>query len=799
MNFKKKTDQQILSNDCGISAVKTIFNIFQIPISRQYIKDSIPLEEKGSHFSDIKLFFERNGFNADYKLLDINSIQEDISSLKELFPFILPVKSKEGLHYVVVNSIKRNKVKIYNPSKGSEYYLDIQEVKKQAHFHKSFWDLARTKETIKAFCSDDLANYGIKIEDALHENEGDIAKLFNKLTYFTYLKRKFQFKDITSEKNFIIDLIKNQEISNVPKNFRSLNFKAHKISVKAPLILVVNPNKNDISNHPVGEEENIYWKLYKQLGDNKKLWYIYIFATLFSALFTQFSVFINQILIDHVLPSFNMGTLLLFAIGLCVYKLFDIITSAYKQFVGIHLSNILDRFFLQKFDEKINLFSLPYIQSYKKGDLIERVSDALKLKKFFVKFFTTLIIDVFISLYSLIILFYINWKLTLMITIVMIFFYLWFKFITPHLKRNEKLRYIKKADFLSKMIEKIEGIQVLKSFGIEHSQSNKVNSSAKEYLKIQLKNGYISLLNTMVVAVIIVASSILIIVLLSKSTLENNFITLGQIVTFIALSNKVFGSLKSILVQNLTLQENEVILNRFLDFEEKNVVNEDDKGINNFEIKSINIKELFFSYHSNINILKDINILIYKGEKIQIEGNNGSGKSTLSKVLTTLYKPSSGEILINENDIRFYNQRSVRNKILLSTNEDILFNDTIEGNICLGKDISKTRLIEVAKKIDFYDFIVSKDEGLDFIINENAKNLSTGQRKKILLLRAFFSKAEVIILDEVLSGIDKESRTKIEHFINKDPRTFIIISHEIINEINFSKKYKLENGALRII
>jgi subfamily B ATP-binding cassette protein HlyB/CyaB len=189
-----------------------------------------------------------------------------------------------------------------------------------------------------------------------------------------------------------------------------------------------------------------------------------------------------------------------------------------------------------------------------------------------------------------------------------------------------------------------------------------------------------------------------------------------------------------------------------------------------------------------------------KGEKIKIEGQNGSGKSTFSKVLTTLYVPESGTILVNNRDRKFYNDDMMKDKILLVTNEDILFNDTIQNNIALGKEISELDILDLAKAINFYDFIASKEEGLDFIINENGKNLSTGQRKKILLLRALFSEAEVIILDEVLSGMDNETRNKVETLINsKKEVTIIIISHEPINNIEFSKKYKISNGKLVLL
>ena len=793
-----KTDPQLKSNDCGISAVKTIFNIFGKDIDRKYIENQIPLEEKGSRLSDLKTFLDTHGFNSQYKLLDINYIQGNKQSLKELFPFILPVENKDGLHYVVVNELKGDKLKIYDPSKGSQYFLSLQELKKKSHYTKSSWDFAQTEEKIVAICSQDLEQYNIKIDEILEQT--DSSTLFNKLTYFTYLKQNFGFKNQTAEKDFLLDLLKNQDISSIPKSFKTLKYNNDKIKIKAPLILTINPKKESSKQDiPKSENTNLYWQLFKQLGNFKQLWYIYIFAALLSASTAQLGVFTNQLLIDDILPSYNLGTLLLFALGLGLYRLFDLGTSIYKSFVGVHLGNVLDKYFLNNFDQRVNSFSLPYIHSYKKGDLIERISDAMKLKTFFLRFFTSVLIDTFVSIYSLAILFYINWKITFVVVGVMILFYAWFRFITPLLKQNERLRYIRKADFLSKMIEKIEGIQVIKSFRTEYNHSSKIFNSINEYLKIQLRNGYIDLINKAVVAFIIIISSIVILYYLTDDAITNQVITLGQIVTFIALSGKIFSSLKSILDENLTLQENEVILKRFMDFDEE-IKHNTENGIKDFSIEKLLIENLSFGYLPNDDILKNINFEISKSDIVKIEGQNGSGKSTLSKILTTLYEPNQGSIIINNNDRKFYNIESIKDKILLVTNEDILFNDTIQENICLGKEISTSKILQLAKQIDFYDFITSKDETLDFIINENGKNLSTGQRKKILLMRALLSKAELIILDEVLSGMDIESRNKVESLINNTKeKTFIIISHEPITNIQFAKKYKITNGELLAI
>jgi subfamily B ATP-binding cassette protein HlyB/CyaB len=544
-----KTDQQLKNNDCGISAIKTVFNIYEKNISRKYIEDNIPLDQKGSRTTDLKDFFNANGMEANFKLLDVNYIEGNETHLQDLFPFILPVKHKNGSRYIVVNELKGKRFKIYDPNKGSQYFLTLQELKSKAISTKTDWDLAETEDQIIAICAEDLKEYKINLEEAIAENGH--ATVFNKLTYFKYLKESFGFKNLEAERSFLIDLLKNQEISSVPNNFKTLELEKGKIKNKAPLILVVknNDEKEATAIYPEEVKGSLYWQLFKQLGEYKSVWYIYIFAALFSATTAQIAVFTNQILIDNVLPTYNLNTLILFAIGLGIYKVFDLFTTLYKNYVSIHLGNALDRYFLFSFDEKINSSSLSYIHSYKKGDLMERVSDSMKLKTFFMKFFTGILVDLSVSIYSLCILFFIDKMLTMIVLAVMIMFVFWFKFITPYLKQNERLRYIRKADFISKMMEKVEGIQVIKSFKIERFHSNKIYSSINDYLRIQLRNGYVDLVNKIVVALIIIFSSVLIMVFLTKSAIETQIITLGQIVTFIALSslvtNRIFSPIFS--------------------------------------------------------------------------------------------------------------------------------------------------------------------------------------------------------------------------------------------------------------
>ncbi|MBI3481908.1 MAG: hypothetical protein HY015_02850 [Bacteroidetes bacterium] len=601
-------DHQLRANDCGVSAIKTVFNIFEKEISRDYILDNVFLDEKGSSMSDIKKFFDSQGCKSKFKFLDINVLSKDLTSLKALFPFILPVKRTNELHYVVVNGIKRNKLRIFDPSRVNAYYLSFAELKAIVHYSDSYWELADLKERMEALCAPELQRYNITLNGYLQRE--DYASVFNKLVYFSHIRDKFGFKDEEVEKAFLKDILYNNDIS-VPKQFRQLKNQNEKIKLSAPLALSIKsvPDENE---RPKNEspEESIYMRLLGEVGKNKRLWYIYLFTALFAASVAQCTVFVNQILIDHVLPSFQLNILTLFAIGFALFRIFNLLISQYKYFVSIHVGNILDNYFLTTFNDKLDRFSLRYTQTFRRGDLSERLSDSRTLKTFFLSIFSSILVDSFVSLYSLGLLFFINWELTLLIVAVMILYTLWFKLITPYLKSNEKKRFAMKANFISKMIEKIDGNQVIKCFRLESTFSHRIKKSIKELLDIQVKTKYIDLLNVGVVSIISTIAYTLIVVFLARNSIYSQSLSFGQLITFIMLSERVFSALSGILSQNLSLQENEVILRRYFDFNEAPKASMHEQGIKDFTIETLSVNKLNFGYNPSNFILKDIDFSI---------------------------------------------------------------------------------------------------------------------------------------------------------------------------------------------
>jgi subfamily B ATP-binding cassette protein HlyB/CyaB len=794
-------EQQLKHNDCGVSAVKIIYNLHDITIDRSYIEENIHLTDSGSSISEIKEFLDKEHFNTEFNMLDLNTLKLNPQKLKNFLPCILPVKNNQGNHYVVIKGISNKKIHVFDPAKGEIHKWTFSELMNNAYIATANYDLVSNREILQQIISEELSAYHLNTEDLESQDKADII---NKLTYFSYVKENFGFANKEAEKAFLKDILFNQQLSTLPKQFRALKLSQDKLRIKAPVVLTVKKSKEaafTTANAYAPEKIiNPYRRLFNELKQYHKLWLIYLATAIFAALLTQVTVFSNQILIDNILPDFNTNLLILFAIGLGVFKLFDLILSIYKNFIAIHLANILDNYFLSSFISKLNNFPIRYIHSYSRGDLTERIKDSLRLKTFFIQFFTEILIDSFVTVYALFIMFLINWEITFIVIGVLILFIIWFKFITPYIRENEKRRFMEKSNLFSSLFENIDGLQVIKSFRLETLFKQRIAPKIKSILEIQKRVRYVNLVNSAVIDLLIIIASILIIVFLTRNAINTQNISIGQIITFIALSSEIFSSVSNMLSENLDLQENEIILTRYFDFGKAEYKVERTSIHNNlkaFDINTIEFKNVAFHYVPQKPVFSDLNIIINKGEKIKLEGSNGTGKSTFCKVLSLLYLPDSGDILINNEKQLFYNPSSLRKKILLVSNEDILFNDTIGYNITFNYTADTEDILSLAKEIGLYDFIADKDEGLDYVINEQGRNLSTGQRKKILLMRALFSEAEIIIMDETLSGIDIESREKVEYYINSQTeRSFIIISHEPLNHIEFSKTLMMKDGRI---
>lgn len=285
-------EQQLKHNDCGISAVKIIYNLHNIHVSRSYIEESIYLTENGSSLHDIKEFFDKQHFRTGFNLLDLNSLKYNPEKLEKYTPCILPVKNSQGQHYVVVQGIHKKKLKVLDPAKGQTFNWTLSELMNQAHTATANYDYVSNSQLLQQIIIEELSAYNINPIDA---EDHDKAEVINKLTYFSYLKQNFGFANNEAEKNFLKDLLFNQQLNTLPKQFRTLKLKDAKLRITAPVVLTINRNEEAKVALPTAitseKPVNPYRRLVGEMKPYHKLWGIYIASALFAAFIGQLTIF----------------------------------------------------------------------------------------------------------------------------------------------------------------------------------------------------------------------------------------------------------------------------------------------------------------------------------------------------------------------------------------------------------------------------------------------------------------------------------------------------------------------------
>jgi len=218
---------------------------------------------------------------------------------------------------------------------------------------------------------------------------------------------------------------------------------------------------------------------------------------------------------------------------------------------------------------------------------------------------------------------------------------------------------------------------------------------------------------------------------------------------------------------------------------------------------SIEFRDIQFMYPgTTIEVLKNLNLKINKGETIAFVGSSGSGKSTLMDLLPRFFEPNGGEILVDGIPLENFSVASIRRSIGIVTQDIFLFHGTIAENISYGTKVtSRKEIVSAARLANAHDFIQTMEKGYDTVLGVRGLNLSGGQRQRLVIARALLRNPDIMILDEATSALDAES----EHMVNRAlerlfrNRTTFVISHRLSTIRNVKKIVVLDQGMVKEI
>ncbi len=446
--------------------------------------------------------------------------------------------------------------------------------------------------------------------------------------------------------------------------------------------------------------------------------------------------------------------------------------------------------------------SFKFYSNTKAGEIISRViNDVEQTKNFVVTGLMNLWLDGATIIIALCIMFSMNVKLTIVSLIAFPFYAISVKYFFGRLRGYTRERSQALAEVQSYLHERVQGMAVIKSFAIEDHEQNQFQTQNSNFLQKALKHTSWNAKAFAVVNTITDISPLLIIGYAGYEVIQGN-LTIGTMAAFIAYIDRLYNPLRRMVNSSTTLTQSIASMDRVFEYiDEKYDIDDEPGAVECKDVKGkIEFQNVSFKYDEKENeVLENIDLTIQQGETIALVGMSGGGKSSLVSLIPRFYDPTSGGIYLDGTDIRQFKVRSLRDKIGMVLQDNILFSDSVSANIRIGKpEASKEEVIAAAKAANAHDFIMNLPNGYDTKVGERGVKLSGGQKQRVAIARIFIKNPPILILDEATSALDLESEHLIQESLEQlaKDRTTFIVAHRLSTITHADRIILMEHGKV---
>lgn len=389
---------------------------------------------------------------------------------------------------------------------------------------------------------------------------------------------------------------------------------------------------------------------------------------------------------------------------------------------------------------------------------------------------------------------YHDWKLTLIIFLVLPFFILIFNITGKRIRRYVAKAQEDNAEMTHHGAEGLTGQKIIKSFNLQDYMVKRFNMAQAQFLNHKRKSNSAEEHSHPSVE-LIAAFAFGVVIIAAYFRAQAGALTVGEFISFIGALAMFMDPIRRYAKANAKLNQARGAGERI--FKLLKEPEESDSGtieLLKFTDK-IEFKNITFSYGKR-EVLRNFNLVINKGQKVALVGLSGSGKSTLVSLLLRLYEIEHGEILIDGKNIADYTLKSLRNEMALVSQDLFLFNDTIRENLTTGLDYSDEQISEALRVSYSQEFIDNIGEGLESHIGDRGLRLSGGQSQRLTIARAFLRDCPIMLFDEATSALDNESEKTVQAALDQvaSHKTVIAVAHRLSTIQNYDRIVVMKEG-----